>query len=69
MASKTYTSLTGEMKQQNAKHLVQAYATDEKYKQNMDIQAPCLCPITLLIKKTPLSYFALQQGFPHSFKC
>lgn len=39
------------MKQQNANHLVQAYATHEKYKQNTDLQAPCLCPITLLIKK------------------
>lgn len=34
------------MKQENAKQLVQAYATDEKYKQNTDLQDPS--PITLL---------------------
>lgn len=46
-ASKTHRSLTGEMKQENAKQLVQAYATDEKQKQHTDLQAPSLCPTIL----------------------
>lgn len=39
------------MKQENAKQLVQAYATDEKHKQHTDLQAPSLCPTILSFKK------------------
>lgn len=35
------------MKQENAKQLVQAYATDEKHKQHTDLRAPSLCPTML----------------------
>lgn len=52
------------MKQENAKQLVQDYATDEKYKQNTGLQGPCLCPINPFIFLKNKFYFALPQGFP-----
>lgn len=40
-------SLTGEIKQKNAKQLVQAYTTDEKYKPNTGLQVCVLFPFYL----------------------
>ena len=39
IATKTYLSQTGEMRQKNAKQLAQAHSTAEKYKQNTGLQA------------------------------